>query len=106
MSEKIRELVQRGPSYFINYILDESNIILKEQRKIDVQINLRKACRIIRGRQIEKKIIFNFINAIDKIRFKETSKTRKFKQEIYEVYNIYNDYYTDDGVRKLDNDEF
>lgn len=101
MSEKIRKLVHREISHFSHYILEESNIILEEQRKISVQISLQRACRIIRGSQINKRLLSDFVNAIDKIRFKETPKTKKFKQEIYEAYKIYNDYYTDRGVRKL-----
>lgn len=100
MTKKIQKLVRLGNVYITDYILNECNLILEEQRKIDVQINLRKACQIIRGQQLTKQRILEFVNALNDIHFNETLKIKKFKNEINEIYTLYEEYYTNNGIRK------
>lgn len=90
MTDKIKNLINQGGVYIKEYILNESISLLTEQRKINVQLQLRNSLNKLRGKQISKQLIVEFYDSICKINFTETQKIIEFKQNIYDIIKYYN----------------
>lgn len=101
--------LQISTDHLKQYLLQFCAKLLKEQRKLDVQLSLYKACQEFRaitknqtyGLDLTKKDLEIFYNKINKINFKTTTTVTKFKKDLLLSIQEFNNYYDEEtGIKK------
>lgn len=113
-NEKIIQLLETSTDQLYWYLLDYCDKILEEQRRLDIQIRLSKACQEFRstrtkyGRDsyidFKKSDLEDFYNKIQQISLNQTENVINFKKDLELSIKNFNLYYDEDtGIRKNKN---
>lgn len=100
--EIVIEVLEIGSDHLHKHLLSYCEKLLDEQRKLNIQLALSKACYSFRGiKKLSKEDIEEFFNKINKISFIETETVKVFKKDLLLSIEIFNNYYDKNtGIRK------
>lgn len=94
--------LNRGSDSLKNYLLTYCTKLIEEQRRLNIQFKLSKACNSFRGTYyINKTRLQEFQIEIFNIPFIETETVKEFKENLMLAINQYDNYYDEYGVRKI-----
>jgi hypothetical protein len=83
------------------YLLEYCEILLEEQRKLNIQISLTLACNKFRGTNtVTKQVLIDFAKKINSLDFVETENVKKFKHDLQKSIDIYSEYYDENGYKR------
>jgi len=112
--EKVIQLLETSTDQLYWHLLDYCDKLLEEQRRLNVQIKLSKACQEFRSTRtkydrdsyidFKKSDLEVFYNKIKQIPFIQTETVFNFKKDLELSINNFNLYYDEDtGIRKHNN---
>lgn len=94
-------LLSSGLNYVHQHFINYCDSLKNEQRRIDIQIKLRKICNKFRGTSIvTKSVLIELKIKLENITFINSNLIKQFMLELEESIKQYNKYYEDDGKRK------
>lgn len=94
-------LLISGLNYVHQYLLHYCDTLIKEQRRIDLQIKLRRICNTFRGTQkITKYVLIDFQTNLENLHYIKTETYKHCLKDLKQIILLYNKYYEDYGIRK------